>query len=95
MFSCSYFPNDRVLAEIKLKKLAFSSQAQQQMKTLSLTEKFISDSILTKGKINFDESQAQANPCPKYIIYYKKKYKLSFTKCDSVVSINNIEQPAP
>lgn len=91
MFSWNYLPNDRVLAEVKTKPIEFSSQSLNFLKERNLSETFITDTILVKGKINFDESHAQATPCPDYLVYHAD-FKLKFTKCREKVTIDSIYQ---
>ncbi|WP_124640497.1 MULTISPECIES: DUF4258 domain-containing protein [Amniculibacterium] len=82
--SCSYFPNDRVRAETATKKFSFTPEFQQKMTELKMDEKFIKDSILTKGSIDFDKSKAQAEPCSEYLLVYPKdnpRMEIYFSKC--------------
>ena len=82
--SCSYFPNDRVRAETATKKLVFSNAFHQVMQAYTIDEKFIKDSILVNGTIDFDKSKAQAKPCPEYRLLYPKKnprFEIFFDKC--------------
>ena len=58
--SCSgYLPNSRVIAETLSKDFTYSEAFQAEMETLKIDEKFLKDSIITKGEINFDKSDAQ------------------------------------
>lgn len=67
--SCSgYLPNSRVIAETLSKDFTYSEAFQAEMKTLKIDEKFLKDSIITKGEINFDKSDAQKKPCPSYLL---------------------------
>ena len=53
---CSgYLPNSRVIAETLSKDFTYSENFQAEMKTLKIDEKFLKDSIITKGEINFDK----------------------------------------
>ena len=57
--SCSgYLPNSRVIAETLSKDFTYSEAFQAEMETLKIDEKFLKDSIITKGEINFDKSDA-------------------------------------
>jgi hypothetical protein len=89
LFSWSYLPNDRVLAEIKIRSLKFSPQSQEYLKSKNHDETYITDTVLVKGKINFDESNAQAVPCPDYTLYYNE-LKVKFTKCKDTVIIDSL-----
>lgn len=83
--SCSgYLPNSRVIAESLSKELTYSESFTAEMKTLKIDEKFLKDSIMTKGYIDFEKSDAQKKPCPSYVLTYPKKnprYQISFEKC--------------
>lgn len=83
--SCSgYLPNSRVIAESLSKELTYSESFAREMETLKIDEKFLKDSIMTKGYIDFEKSDAQKKPCPSYVLTYPKKnprYQISFEKC--------------
>lgn len=93
--NCSgYLPNSRVIAETLSKKFYYTEQAKLAMAKMKFDEELLKDSIITLGKINFDQSQAQLKPCPKYQLYRKTKYlqyKVQFTKCKEQVTIESIE----
>ncbi|MBW8523351.1 hypothetical protein K0U91_11270 [Chryseobacterium chendengshani] len=83
--SCSgYLPNSRVIAETLSKDFKFSESFKADMNALQVDEKFVKDSIITKGKVDFDRSHAQKQPCPDYLISYpdnKPRYEVTFEKC--------------
>jgi hypothetical protein len=82
--SCSYFPNDRVIAETLTKDFSYSENFKKEMEANGISEKFIKDSIISKGKIDFDRSKAQKQPCPDYFLIYPKdnpKFEIYYTKC--------------
>lgn len=83
--SCSgYLPNSRVIAETLSKEFTYSESFKTQMEVLKVDEKFLKDSILTKGNVDFEKSKAQQKPCPSYILDYPKKnprFQISFEKC--------------
>lgn len=82
--SCSYFPNDRVIAETLTKTFRYDEGFQQEMGNLHITEGFLRDSILSKGVIDFERSHAQSEPCPDYLLHYptgKPRYEIRFDKC--------------
>ena len=93
--SCSYFPNDRVRAETATKKFSYSPDFQTKMSEYKIDEKFIKDSILVSGTIDFDRSKAQAKPCPEYLLVYPKKnprLELYFSKCKDEVQFQKLEK---
>ena len=83
--SCSgYLPNSRVIAETLSKKFTYSADFEKEMELWKVDEKFLKDSILTKGYIDFDKSDAQKKPCPSYVLTYPKKnprFEVGFEKC--------------
>ncbi len=93
---CSgYLPNSRVIAETLSKKFQYSNAFSTEMKTLQISEKFLKDSIVTNGEIDFDRSHAQAQPCPEYVLRYPKKnpkLELSFEKCKDEARFSTIKK---
>ena len=83
--SCSgYLPNSRVIAESLSKEFTCSENFKKEMDLWKIDEKFLKDSIMTKGYVDFDRSDAQKKPCPSYILIYPKKnprYEIGFEKC--------------
>ncbi len=58
--SCSgYLPNSRVIAESLSKEFKYSDEAKAAMATYKIDEKFVKDSIITNGKVDFDRSHAK------------------------------------
>ena len=82
--TCSYFPNDRVIAETLTKDFIYSPDFQVEMEVNKITEQFLKDSIIGAGKIDFDRSKAQAKPCPQYLLLYPKdnpRFEVNYSKC--------------
>ncbi|MDO5615096.1 MAG: hypothetical protein Q4G16_02820 [Cruoricaptor ignavus] len=94
--SCSgYLPNSRVIAETLTKKMVYSDGFKTEMESLQIDETFVKDSILTKGEINFEKSNAQKEPCPDYLLFYPKKnprFEISFEKCEEQVTFNTLKK---
>ncbi|NPA08121.1 MAG: hypothetical protein GXO46_03950 [Chlorobi bacterium] len=94
--SCSgYLPNSRVIAETLSKDFKYSETAKTEMATLKVDEKFLKDSIITKGKIDFDRSHAQKKPCPDYLLTYPEDnpaYEITFEKCEESVTVNSLKK---
>ncbi|WP_336690644.1 MULTISPECIES: hypothetical protein [unclassified Chryseobacterium] len=94
--SCSgYLPNSRVIAETLSKDFKYSETAKAEMATLKVDEKFLKDSIITKGKIDFDRSHAQKKPCPDYLLTYPEDnpaYEITFEKCEESVTVNSLKK---
>ena len=82
--SCSYFPNDRVIAETLTKDFTYSPTFKSELDVNKISEQFLKDSIIAGGKIDFDRSKAQEKPCPKYLLLYPKnnpRIEVNYSKC--------------
>lgn len=94
--SCSgYLPNSRVIAETLSKDFKYSEEAKAAMNIYKIDEKFVKDSIITNGKVDFDKSHAQKKPCPDYVITYPEKnpsYEITFEKCEESVTLNSLKK---
>ncbi|MBV8325568.1 hypothetical protein [Chryseobacterium sp.] len=94
--SCSgYLPNSRVIAETLSKEFKYSEEAKTAMNTYKIDEKFIKDSIITTGKVDFDRSHAQKKPCPDYLIIYPEKnpaYEITFEKCEETMTVTSLKK---
>lgn len=94
--SCSgYLPNSRVIAETLSKDFKYAENAKKEMDAYKIDEKFLRDSIITEGKVDFERSQAQKQPCPVYVLVYPEKkpvYEISYEKCGEHVTLNSIKK---
>lgn len=94
--SCSgYLPNSRVIAETLSKKMIYTPDFSGQMKLNKIDEKFLKDSIITKGSIDFERSQAQKKPCPEYVLTYPKKnpkFEIGFEKCKENATFKTLKK---
>ncbi|OCA77981.1 hypothetical protein BBH99_10215 [Chryseobacterium contaminans] len=94
--SCSgYLPNSRVIAESLSKEFKYSDEAKAAMATYKIDEKFVKDSIITNGKVDFDRSHAQKKPCPDYLLTYPEKnpsYEITFEKCEETLTVNSLKK---
>ncbi|NML56372.1 hypothetical protein [Chryseobacterium cheonjiense] len=94
--SCSgYLPNSRVIAETLSKDFTYSDQFKAEMAASKVDEKFLKDSIITKGKIDFDKSHAQKKPCPDYLLVYPDKnpaYEITFEKCEEKATMTSLKK---
>lgn len=94
--SCSgYLPNSRVIAETLSKDFKYSDAFKAEMNALKIDEKFLKDSIITKGKVDFDRSHAQKKPCPDYLLTYPEKnpvYEIIFEKCEETTVLNSLKK---
>ncbi|MDF2833972.1 hypothetical protein [Chryseobacterium indoltheticum] len=94
--SCSgYLPNSRVIAETLSKDFEYSDNFKNEMNALKIDEKFLKDSIITLGKIDFDRSHAQKKPCPDYVITSPEKnpvYEITFEKCEEKAVLRSLKK---
>ena len=94
--SCSgYLPNSRVIAETLSKDFSYSEEFQTEMKILNIDERFLRDSILTKGLVDFERSNAQKQPCPDYLLHYpekKPRFEITFEKCSEKVTFQTVKK---
>lgn len=93
--SCSYFPNDRVIAETLTKNFIYSPEFQIEMETSKISEQFLKDSIIAKGEIDFDRSKPQNEPCPEYLLTYPKKnprFEVNYSKCKEKAEFTSLKK---
>ncbi|CAA7193779.1 hypothetical protein [Chryseobacterium potabilaquae] len=94
--SCSgYLPNSRVIAETLSKDFEYSENFKTKMATYHINETFLKDSIITNGKVDFEKSHAQKQPCPDYVLIYPEKnptFEITFEKCEEKVVLNNLQK---
>lgn len=87
---CNYFPNDRVLYDLRKKQLLYSPAAK-----LSLAADEVPDSLvvwaLERGKVDFENSTARQEPCGVYLIDIEEPdYHLEVENCDSTARVLSI-----
>lgn len=94
--SCSgYLPNSRVIAETLSKEFVYSAEFKKSLQENNLNEKFLRDSLITTGKIDFDQSKAQQKPCPYYVLKYPEsnsRFEISYTKCKDEVKFQQLKK---
>ena len=93
--SCSYFPNDRVIAETLTKNFIYSPEFQIEMETSKISEQFLKDSIIAKGEIDFDRSKPQNETCPEYLLLYPKKnpkFEVNYSKCKEKAEFTSLKK---
>lgn len=93
--SCSYFPNDRVIAETLTKDFVLSEDFKKEMALNKISEKSLKDDVIPNGKIDFDRSKAQKKPCPEYLLLYPKndpKFEINFSKCQETAEFTRFKK---
>ncbi|QIG88249.1 hypothetical protein G6R40_00640 [Chryseobacterium sp. POL2] len=93
--SCSYFPNDRVIAESMTKPVSLPKNIETELTNLQIDKAFLKDSIIGKGKIDFDKSQAQKQPFPEYYLTSPEKnpkYEITYEKGKDSLNIKTFKK---
>lgn len=87
---CSYFPNDRVLADLRKKELSLSADLLQAPSSSSTDTSGLS-MALEFGKVNFGESEIEDLNCNIYRIELKAKQKyFRIENCDSIATVLSV-----
>lgn len=92
--SCDYGPNARTIKNISIKTKHYSEDAQLAMQTYELDTVDISN-LIKFGSVSFSDSDTKAFPCKYYSVknsYKNQSYKLWIRNCDSIATIESIEQ---
>ncbi|MCL6266035.1 DUF4258 domain-containing protein [Flagellimonas sp. 2012CJ39-3] len=83
-----YFPNCRVLKDMRSKPLVFGDQLPEQFKDTLLIKSFLTD-----GDIDFGQSDTKSEPCKKYAITKEIRDKLYvgiFKNCPNQVLLESL-----
>ena len=91
--SCDYSPSARVKKNIRIKKHSYSEEVSELISSKKIDTSAI-PYILTKGSVNFSESNTKLDSCKIYVIegsYNDKDLKLTVENCDSLATIQRIE----
>jgi hypothetical protein len=89
---CSYFPNDRVLSDLRKKEISLSADLQEGTGQTSLDTSGLY-LALEFGKINFGASEINDQDCNVYQIELKSKQIMFFIEnCDSTASLVNVAE---
>jgi hypothetical protein len=88
----NYFPDARVLKNIKTKQQLFSNKVKMAITNKTIDTIAISY-ILKEGDVNFSKSQTKRKPCKIYVIegdYNDKEIVLTVENCDSIATIQDV-----
>ncbi len=92
--SCSYFPSERVLKNLRIKERIYSNEAKQSMIAQKIDTAEIRKA-LTTGDVDFNKSQTKLDSCKIYYVTNfleaKKELALTIKNCDSIVTIQKVE----
>lgn len=87
-----YFPNCRVLKDLRNKPIAFSDDINNMLKNKQLDSLDIT-SFFRNGSIDFSKSDAKAKPCSFYFIEGEIKGKfanIKVTNCSEKVNVTEL-----
>ncbi|MBT8281228.1 MAG: DUF4258 domain-containing protein [Muriicola sp.] len=88
-----YFPNCRVLKELRSKPLSYSSQIQEMINAREIDTLEIQN-VLRDGDVIFSESDTEAQPCKTFLVegnINKNEAALLFKNCDSLTILESID----
>lgn len=92
---CSYFPNSRVLKNLRSKPLQYTDVAACQRNCMQLDSVAIAH-IFAAGSVDFSESNARKEPCGEYQITTRlpdqREIAAWVENCDSTVTILNLQE---
>jgi len=87
-FEICYFPNCRVLKDMRSKTLTFGENLPEQYRDTSLIMTF-----LTNGDVDFGKSDTKSEPCKVYFVSYEnngKELELQVKNCKEQVIVEDI-----
>nr|WP_293300465.1 DUF4258 domain-containing protein [Allomuricauda sp.] len=85
-----YFPNCRVLKDMRSKALVFDENLPEQYRDTVLIKSFLTD-----GDVDFGKSDTEAEPCKVYIIFHDvngEDYQMQAENCSEQVVIKTMEK---
>ncbi|WP_116218830.1 DUF4258 domain-containing protein [Allomuricauda sp. ARW7G5W] len=85
-----YFPNCRVLKDMRSKSLVFDENLPEQFRDTVLIKSFLTD-----GDVDFGKSDTEAEPCKVYIIFHDvngEDYQMQAENCSEQVVIKTMEK---
>ena len=85
-----YFPNCRVLKDMRSKTLIFSEDLPEQYRDTLMVQAFLND-----GDVDFGKSDTKSEPCKTYFIsheYNGEALELKAKNCEEEVVIESINQ---
>ncbi len=89
---CSYFPNDRVLSDLRKKDLVLSVDVQEKIDHSGLDTSGLSYA-LDYAKVNFSASTINENDCNVYQLELEDKSKIfAIENCDSSATLMGVSE---
>ena len=90
--TCSYGPDARVLKNISLKQLEYSSNASKVIANKRIDTAAIY-SVLKHGDVNFSKSNTKLDSCKIYVVeddYNEQDITLTIENCENIATIQSI-----
>lgn len=90
--SCDYFPDARVMKNIRNKERVYSQEALSTFDISQIDTTSISK-ILKTGDVDFSRSDKDKEPCPVYLITGRTEFhnlELWFENCDSIATLQRV-----
>ncbi len=91
--SFCYFPNCRVLKELRSKPLLYSPDIQELLSSMDLDTLEVAY-ILREGDVNFGKSDTKSSPCKEFLvegIINEKEASLLFKNCKNNTILESLE----
>lgn len=82
-----YFPNCRVLKDMRSKPISFGDAVPQELRDTIMVK-----SILANGNVDFGKSDTKAEPCKIYFVESEKTL-YQFKNCPDSLILDVIEEP--
>ena len=83
-----YFPNCRVLKDMRSKTLTFSKSLPEQYRDTLMIQSFLED-----GDVDFGKSDTKSEPCKTYFIsheYNGNELEMEAKNCEKEIMVENI-----
>lgn len=94
--SCAYFPQARVLKNLRSKPYTLSTEALETLNNMDLDTVTI-NRILHTGNVDFDKSETRKEPCGHYFIEGKTENNrdliLELDNCEKEIVIKDVKEP--
>lgn len=86
---CTYFPEGRVIDNLRKKELTFTEFSECQLAQLGIDKELI-DSLLSISKVHFSESKIRGMECPEYVLStrnYSPGFHLVIRNCNEQATV--------
>lgn len=90
--SCAYFPDARVMRDIRIKERIYAPRALEELHRANLDTSLVTE-ILHSGDIDFGRSNTDREPCNLYLVtgeVREQNLELLFENCDSIATLRKV-----